>query len=91
MSTKIRKQIYIEPEQEEFLKQMARDTGLSEAELIRQAIDNQAQIRRDPQPDVEAWNNILTFIQKRMEIGYIPTQWKWNREELYDRKVLRGH
>jgi hypothetical protein len=91
MGTKIRKQIYIEPEQEEFLKQRAHDTGLSEAELIRQAIDSQAQLGRSPQPDVQAWNNILAFIQKRMELGYVPTEWKWNREELYDRKVLRGH
>ncbi|GEA25946.1 hypothetical protein MiAbW_00485 [Microcystis aeruginosa NIES-4325] len=39
MVSKIRKQIYIEAEQNNLLKEKARQTGLSEAEIIRQAID----------------------------------------------------
>jgi hypothetical protein len=39
MVSKIRKQIYIEAQQDNLLKESARRTGLSEAEIIRQAID----------------------------------------------------
>ncbi len=39
MVSKIRKQIYIEAEQDNLLKESARRTGLSEAEIIRRAID----------------------------------------------------
>jgi hypothetical protein len=39
MVSKIRKQIYVEAQQDNLLKESARRTGLSEAEIIRQAID----------------------------------------------------
>ena len=49
MATKIRKQIYIEPAQETFLKQVTTQTGVSEAELIRQAIDQHIKLMRPHQ------------------------------------------
>lgn len=39
MSTKVRKQIYIESQQENLLNRLASETGISVAEIIRQAID----------------------------------------------------
>ena len=39
MAKMIRKQVYIEPEQDERLKEWAEETGKSEAEIIRQALD----------------------------------------------------
>ena len=39
MERMIRKQLYIDPEQEVRLKKMAEHTGLKEAELIRQGVD----------------------------------------------------
>jgi len=39
VSTKIRKQIYIQSRQEHLLKEIAQQTGVSKAEIIRQAID----------------------------------------------------
>lgn len=38
MTAKVRKQIYIETEQEVLLKQLVQQKGGSEAEIIRQAI-----------------------------------------------------
>ena len=38
MTRMVRKQIYIEAEQEQLLKQRARELGVSEAELIRRGI-----------------------------------------------------
>jgi len=42
----IRKQLYIEPHQEEALKQRSRELGVSEAELVRRALD--AALAGDP-------------------------------------------
>jgi len=49
MATKVRKQIYIDAEQEAALKRLAKDKGISGAEIIRQAIDRYAQSL--PSPD----------------------------------------
>ena len=40
MSQMMRKQIYIQKRQQVLLRRLARARGVSEAELIRQAIDN---------------------------------------------------
>ena len=54
MVTKIRKQIYIEPAQEILLKQITTQTGISEAELIRRAIDQHIKlIIQRPKPALE--------------------------------------
>ena len=55
MATKVRKQIYIESYQETILKRVADDTGISEAEFIRQAIDRHAQLFQQSRPDFEIW------------------------------------
>ena len=48
MATRVRKQIYVDREQEARLKRLARITGLPEAALIRQAIASElARARRD--------------------------------------------
>jgi len=39
MTTMVRKQVYIEPRQDELLKRWARESGKSEAEIVRQALD----------------------------------------------------
>ena len=39
MAQKVRKQVYIEPDQEIALKRLCEKTGASEAELLRQGID----------------------------------------------------
>jgi antitoxin ParD1/3/4 len=43
MPTMIRKQVYIRPKQERLLKRLARKTGKTEAEIIRDAIDRQTE------------------------------------------------
>jgi len=55
MATKVRKQIYIDAEQEAALKRLAKDKGISEAEIIRQAIDRYAQSLPSPRRDLSAW------------------------------------
>lgn len=85
MVAKVRKQIYIEPYQEIILKRLARDTGVSEAELIRQAIDHQAQLLQYPAQDLAAWEEEKLFIQQLIAQGDVSGGRTWQREDLYER------
>ena len=88
MSRKVRKQIYIEPDQETALKQFAERTGLSEAEVIRQAINWHIQQARSSQPfvpDPQAWERARKLMEKIMAQGPTPGGRTWRREDLYDR------
>ncbi len=89
MSRMVRKQIYIEPQQDELLKRRAKELGVSEAELIRRAID---QIDRAPMalpPNLQAWEEAKQFIQQRMRMIVPQTGRTWTREEIYDERFKR--
>ena len=86
MSRMVRKQVYIEPAQEELLKQRARELGVTEAELVRRGIETIASgpallLARDRQ----AWEQELGFMRERMKLVVPQTGRQWTREELYDR------
>jgi len=55
MATKIRKQIYIDAEQEAILKQIAADTGMSEAEIIRKAVSRYSLAMPPSRRNLKAW------------------------------------
>jgi hypothetical protein len=85
MTVRVRKQIYIEPEQEALLKRLAGETGMPEAEIIRQAIDRHAQSLRAPRRDLRAWAREREFIARLIEQGSVPGGRTWRREDLYER------
>lgn len=85
MTRKLRKQIYLDPQQEAALKRQAAATGISEAEIIRQAIDNQTRILRHPGAALEAWEREREFIQSRMAKGPVAGRRTWQRDDLHDR------
>ncbi len=85
MTIMVRKQVYIEPHQEEVLKHLARETGISEAEFIRQAIDRHARSLRPPRRDLGAWEKERAFIDRLIQQGSVPGGRTWRREELYER------
>jgi hypothetical protein len=89
MGTKVRKQIYIEAEQDAVLKRMSNETGLSEAEIIRQAINCHAQAQGYHHLPAQAWDQARRFIENLIEMGPVPGGRTWKREDLYDRKVFR--
>ena len=78
----IRKQIYIAPQQDKMLKRLARQTHKTEAEIIRDAIEDYAQqsSRRK-----EAWRQIEATIAQRMKLPSVEAGRSWKREDLYDR------
>jgi hypothetical protein len=85
VTTKIRKQIYLEPGQEVLLKHLSGATGVPEAELIRQAIDRQLAAGQAVRQDAQAWEAERAFIAALMAQGPVAGQRRWRREELYER------
>ena len=92
MTRMVRKQIYIEPRQEALLKQVAKRQSVSEAELIRLAIDRQlssGRLQLSP-PDPVAWEQAYQFMMELRARGPIEGQARpWKREELYEERVSR--
>ena len=85
MSRMVRKQVYIESRQEILLKRLAQQTGITEAEIIRQAIDLHAKTAILPNRDLTAWQRELSFIDDLIRQGPVPGGRTWRREELHER------
>lgn len=83
MGRMIRKQIYLHPRQDKILKEMARARGVSEAELIREAIEYRLTIGREPRRDEGAWETERLFI-KALRQKPLRKARAWRREELYE-------
>ena len=83
----IRKQVYIEDEQEQFLKRQAKALGVTEAELIRRGID----LLRHPAPrvhrDEEAWQDFLALLDERARLPSNASGRSWTRDELYEERL----
>jgi fructose-1,6-bisphosphatase/inositol monophosphatase family enzyme len=91
MAQMVRKQIYIAKRQEQMLKRLARARGVSEAELIREAIDRQAAGSGSPSPapDPEAFEEVVRFALARRRHGSTGQSRKFNREEVYAERLSR--
>ena len=87
----VRKQIYIQKRQDALLKRSSEARGVSEAEIIRQAIERE--IAGAPsQPaaiDRAAWQELISFVESRQSSvsGHQPL--RWNREEIYAERENR--
>jgi hypothetical protein len=89
MPRMIRKQIYIESRQEITLKQQARALGITEAEVIRRAIDRQMISVRLGTRDPKAWDREKAFIVKRMAKRPTSGGRQWKRDDAYEEKLMR--
>ena len=85
MPSKIRKQIYLDPQQESLLKSLSKQTGMSEAEMIRQALDLQLGFFGQSQPDLNVWETELEFIESLQQRSSISGKRDWTRDELHER------
>lgn len=87
MPNMVRKQIYINPEQEKVLKAKAKELNIPESEIIRQGINNLLQVPVIVKKDIGAWKEAKRFIQTLISKGPIKGKRNWTREELYGRKI----
>ena len=91
MPTKVRKQIYLDQRQNRQLKRLAEARGVSEAQVIRNLLDDQAaSARTEPlPPDREAWEAFVRFARQRAQAGLTGEPYKWNRDEIYEERESR--
>jgi predicted DNA-binding protein len=85
MTTKVRKQIYLEPEQNQRLQLIATERGVAEAEIIRQALDIHLRHMRHTRLDRQAWAAERNFIQQLIAQPAPTGERQWRREDVYER------
>jgi hypothetical protein len=91
MNTMVRKTFYITPRQDALLKRLAQLRGVSEAEIIRQAIDREIE-RLEPtaaQGELSEIENFSKLAKEHRLEGINGEPYKWNRQELYDERENR--
>jgi hypothetical protein len=87
MADMVRKQIYITRQQQAFLKKQSLQLGLSEAAIIRQAIDREAALVKNQilASDEQSWQDALSFMRSLRNRSHLFAEpYRWNREELYE-------
>ena len=92
MGKMVRKQVYIQDRQERLLRRIAESRGVSQAEVVRQAIEGQAIGQgRETETNPAAWEQALAFIETlhKRSAGE-PRHQRWSREDLYADR-LSGH
>jgi hypothetical protein len=86
----LRKQVYIDPGQERFLKRRAAELGVTEADLIRRGIGLLAQAPAAPVLDPDAWADEEAVLEQRAGATPVqPGRWRFRRDDLYRERL--GH
>lgn len=91
MKQMIRKQIYLERRQDALLKRLAKKRRLSEAEIIRQALDREFMSSSPGPPRSEqAMAQAVQFMQARRRlVNRASKPYKWQREDAYGDRAAR--
>jgi len=84
MSRMVRKQVYIQPEQEKLLKRRAKELGVTESDVIRRGIEQVGHGATGLPVDYTAWEEAKHLIRERMTIEAPQTERGWTREELHE-------
>jgi hypothetical protein len=88
----IRKQIYLSRRQNQTLKRLAKQRGISEAEVIRQALEREAALSVPPMHDSrKALEKIFAYVESlRKRPGFMQgNPSTFNRDELYEERERR--
>ena len=89
MPKMVRKQVYIEPRQDDLLKRQARSLGVTEAELIRRGLDAICRVPQLGLRDVQAWREAKALMEERLRLDVPQTGRAWTRDGLYDERLER--
>ena len=84
MAQMVRKQIYLEKRQAQMLKRRAKQRGMSESEIVREALDT-PEDRQGPDP--QAIEEALEFMRSLEHRAPIPGGRDWTREDLYEERT----
>jgi hypothetical protein len=83
VATMVRKQIYLKPSQDEEVKRLAAELGISEAEFIRSAIEKRLETLDRERRAADAWAEIEHFIRTERMFDAPQTGRDWTRDDLY--------
>jgi len=93
MARRIRKQVYLELRHEQMLKRRASERGVTEAEIIRNALDQWHELgveRRQPLADPVAGRKLLASLRSLSAKGArARPRRRWSRESLYGERTGR--
>ena len=89
MARMVRKQIYLEAEQDKTLKARAKALGVSTAELIRRRITEPGRGVASYPTRPGAWEEELHFIAERARLADLKKTRGWTRDELYEERIGR--
>jgi hypothetical protein len=85
----VRKQIYLPRRQNQLLKRLAKERGVSEAEIIRQALERESlstvPVERQSKQALEELVAFARSLRDRPELLQ-GEPYHWNRSELYDER-----
>lgn len=87
-SKMIRKQIYMPEDQDRFLKTKAQELSITEAEVVREALEVYQAYGNHDIIDQSAWLRERDFLIKLIatqKTGSGPSPRSWKREDLYER------
>jgi hypothetical protein len=90
--TMVRKQIYIPKRQDALLKRLAKQRGVSEAEIIRQALEREVDTNDEAtQQREKALESMVAFARSLRERPEFQQgePYKWNRQEQYEERESR--
>ncbi len=86
MGDLIRKQFYITRNQDMLLKSKAKQLGVTEAEIVREALNHQISKVEFPKEPLTAWQEEAAYIEKLMNNKQETSLARsWKRNDLYDR------
>ena len=87
----VRKQIYIPRRQDILVKRLSETRGISEAEVIRQAIENEIsrELPGNAMNPKSVLDLIMEFVEERAAMHEPGEPYRWNREEIYEEREAR--
>lgn len=85
MARRIRKQVSITPEQDQTVRRLAAEGGVSQSAIICGLLTNYVSMTVFPKSDLAAWEREVAFIVQWMGEGSAEGGRTWRREELYER------
>lgn len=89
MGRMVRKQLYIDESQERLLKARAAAQGVTEAELMRLALDAMLSDAAGSAATDARWRQLMTSAEERRTTVPASTR-AWNRDEIHERVPGRG-
>ncbi|MDI6712623.1 MAG: CopG family transcriptional regulator [Anaerosomatales bacterium] len=85
MERMVRKQVVITQEQDRALASKAREMGVSQSALIREAIDALLAAQERRRLRTEAWRSVLEASERAAEDGVGSGGRRWTREDAHGR------